>query len=191
MTDAESTTSRALEAALSDQALSWIKLTPEIPRLRALDEAIEAFDAGERAAAKAAARWLREESRDSARAARTYLLVARQRVLAFYAIASTTVALQQRHRRRIGLDPSSASVSVPAALVAWIAKSPGDQVSGAQVLRHTAATARLVDRLQATTVLVVDPFDEDTAKMWRGRFGFRRGAGEDGRRGRLWLPLSD
>ena len=56
------------------------------------------------------------------------------------------------------------------------------------LLLHVAATARRATVLQATFVLVVDPFDEEIAVMWRERFGFRLSA-EPAERKRLWLPL--
>jgi hypothetical protein len=94
------------------------------------------------------------------------------------------VTLSQRDRRRLGVAP----VRVPASLVAWIAKDAQADVDGRTLLLHAAATARRVAALQATAVLVVDPFDRETAIMWRERFGFRPSA-EPAQRRRLWLPL--
>jgi hypothetical protein len=75
-----------------------------------------------------------------------------------------------------------------AALVAWIAKDVSADIDGKALLLHAAATARRAALLQATSVLVVDPFDEETAAMWRERCGFRPSA-EPAERKRLWLPL--
>lgn len=77
---------------------------------------------------------------------------------------------------------------MPAALVAWIAKDVRAEINGKALLLHAAATARRAAVLQATSVLVVDPFDDETAVMWRERFGFRPSA-EPAERKRLWLPL--
>lgn len=74
------------------------------------------------------------------------------------------------------------------ALITWIAKDRQTAVDGKLVLLHAAATARRVAELQATSVLVVDPFDEKTAAMWRERYGFRPSA-EARKPKRLWLPL--
>lgn len=54
--------------------------------------------------------------------------------------------------------------------------------------RHATATARRASTLQAAALLVVDPFDEETNRMWRERFGFRPSS-EKGALKRLWLPL--
>ncbi len=53
---------------------------------------------------------------------------------------------------------------------------------------HAVATARRASALQATAVLAVDPFDEETDEMWRKAFGFRPSS-EPGTLKRLWLPL--
>jgi hypothetical protein len=72
--------------------------------------------------------------------------------------------------------------------VTWIAKDRRADIDGKQLLLHAAGTARRAAELQATAVLVVDPFDEETEKMWRDRFGFRASA-EKRKPKRLWLPL--
>jgi hypothetical protein len=156
----------------------------EIEAPAQLLEALDAFDAGGRSAAVAASRWLSDRALDSYTTARTRLLVTERRIAGFYSLASAQVALSQRDRRRLGVEP----VQVPATLVAWIAKSVQADIDGKALLLHAAATARRVAALQATTVLVVDPFDAETAAMWRARYGFRSSA-DPVRRERLWLPL--
>lgn len=102
----------------------------------------------------------------------------------FYSLASAQVELSQRDRRRVGVAP----VRVPAALITWIAKDKRAEIDGKPLLLHAAATARRAAELQATSVLVVDPFDEETAAMWRERYGFRASV-ETRTPKRLWLPL--
>jgi hypothetical protein len=179
-------TTESIREALLGSRPCWVPLSPE--RSQAPDElvqALDAFYAGPRPAALAAASWLKCRAFDSHFTARAHLLVADRRVLAFYALASAQVQLRQRDRKRLQAD---GPVSVPAALVAWIAKDPRADVPGKALLLHAAAKARRAALLQATCVLVVDPFDDQTAAMWRQRFGFRPSA-EPGERKRLWLPL--
>ncbi len=142
------------------------------------------FDAGPRPAAAAASSWLKTQSVASYQTSRTRLLVADHRILGFYSLASAQVALNQRDRRRLGVEP----VRVPAALVTWIAKDRTADIDGELLLLHAAAIARRAAALQATSLLVVDPFDNDTSVMWRERFGFRPSA-EPTDPKRLWLPL--
>jgi hypothetical protein len=44
--------------------------------------------------------------------------------------------------------------------------------TGRFLLRHADAIAQTVTRLQATCVLALDPFDDDTAELWKERYGF-------------------
>ncbi len=175
----------SIDATLADPQPTWITLPSideELPTdLRlALDE----FDAGERAAAKAAGAWLQTEAVAAHQTSRTRLLIADRRVAGFYSLASAQVELSQRDRRRVGVAP----VRVPAALITWIAKDKRAEIDGKLLLLHAAATARRAAELQATSVLVVDPFDEETAAMWRKRYGFRASV-ETRKVKRLWLPL--
>jgi len=145
---------------------------------------LEAFDAGERPAARAASTWLRTQAVAAFQTSRTRLLLCSGRVEGFYSLASAQVELNQRDRRRIDIAP----VRAPASLVTWIAKDKRAEIDGKLLLLHAVATARRAAELQATSVLVVDPFDEETAIMWRERFGFRTSA-EAKKPKRLWLPL--
>lgn len=184
----EVTLAETIVAALADTQPSWVTLpaaSGEVPG--ELQAAVDAFDAGEWPAAAAAASWLKTRALDAHQTSRTRLLIAEHRVAGFYSLASAQVALSQRHRKRLDLDP--AVVRVPAALVTWIAKDPRSGIDGKALLLHAAATARRAAALQATALLVVDPFDDETAVMWRERFGFRASS-EPGELKRMWLPLA-
>jgi hypothetical protein len=181
----EAATAESVGTAFADSQPSWITLPSRNEELpgelrRALDE----FDAGERAAARAAGTWLRTQAVAVHRTSRTRLLIAGGRVAGFYSLASAQVELSQRDRLRADVAP----VRVPAALITWIAKDRRAAVDGKLLLLHAAATARRAAELQATSVLVVDPFDEETAVMWRERYGFRHSA-ETRQPKRLWLTL--
>ena len=190
MSSASQTTASAREAtaaALAGAEPSWVRLHDLAgePHEELLP-AIEDFDAGPRAAAVEATGWLKDGALRGESTARTRLMVARGRVLGFYALASTEVELRSKDRRRLrGADPDV--VRVPGTLVAWLAKARDNDVDGETLLMHAAATARRAREFQATTVLVVDAYDEDTETMWRKRFGFR--SSSDPRPRRLWLPL--
>ncbi len=179
----QAATVESIAAAMGDPRPSWVTLPPreeDLPDEMRL--ALDDFDAGERAAARAASTWLRTEAIAAYQTSRTRLLIADSRVAGFYSLASAQVELSQRDRRRVGASP----VRVPAALITWIAKDRWAEIDG-KVLLHAAATARRAAELLATSVLVVDPFDEQTAAMWRKRYGFR--ASVEAKPKRLWLPL--
>jgi hypothetical protein len=188
MTGPELITLEQIATALAEQQESWFTLPPndvEIPE--DLAHALQAFDAGDRGAAVAASEWLRTRARVEHRTSRTRLLIAEGRIAGFYSLASAHVQLSQRDRKRLTLH--STVVSVPAALVTWFAKDRRARVEGKTLLLHAAATARRAATMQAAAVLVVDAFDEETAEMWKDRFGFRRSSGSDADR-RLWIPLA-
>lgn len=181
----EAAVAESIAAALADSQPSWVTLPPrgeELPSELLL--AFDDFDAGERAAAQAAGAWLRTRAVAAHQTSRTRLLIAAGHVEGFYSLASAQVELSEHDRRRVGVDP----VRVPATLVTWIAKDRRAEIEGKLLLLHAAATARRAAELQATSVLVVDPFDDETAAMWRERYGFRPSA-EARRPKRLWLPL--
>lgn len=181
----EATTAESIDAALADPQPSWIKLPSREEEMPSeLRLALDDFDAGERTAARAATAWLRTQAVAAHQTSRTRLLIAASRVAGFYSLASGQVELSQRDRRRAGIAP----VRVPAALITWIAKDKRAAVDGKLLLLHAAGTARRAAELQATSVLVVDPFDEETAAMWREYHGFRASA-ETRKPKRLWLPL--
>jgi hypothetical protein len=179
------TTAESIATAFADAHPSWITLPSRDEELPSeLRLALADFDAGGRAAAKAAGDWLQTEAVAAHQTSRTRLLIAAGRVAGFYSLASAQVELSQRDRRRADVAP----VRAPAALITWIAKDRRAAIEGKLLLLHAVATARRAAELQATAVLVVDPFDEKTATMWRTRYGFRPSA-EARKPKRLWLPL--
>lgn len=181
----EATTAGSIAAALADSQPSWITLPSRDEELPSeLRLALGDFDAGARTAARAACAWLQTQAVAAHQTSRTHLLIADRRVAGFYSLASAQVELSQRDRRRVGVAP----VRVPAALITWIAKDRRAVIDGKLLLLHAVATARRAAELQATSVLVVDPFDEETSAMWRERHGFRPSV-ESRKPKRLWLPL--
>ncbi len=181
----EDIAAESIAMALADSRPSWITLPSRDDELPTdLRLALDDFDAGKRAAAKAAGAWLQTQAVAAHQTSRTRLLIAGRRVAGFYSLASAQVELSQRDRRRVSVAP----VRAPAALITWIAKDKRAGIDGKLLLLHAAATARRAAELQATSVLVVDPFDEETAAMWRERYGFRASV-ETRKPKRLWLPL--
>jgi hypothetical protein len=179
---------RAAMEALASEKTSWLALKERAAIPDELMSAIERFDAGATTAADAAGEWTRTVALDAS-SARTWVLVASDSVLAFCALASSSVRLTRRQRAEVG----SVYRETPATLVAWAAKAADADVEGAVLLRHADAIAQTVTRLQATCVLALDPFDEDTAELWKVRYGFKPVAPplEEGAPAsrRLWVSL--
>jgi hypothetical protein len=70
---------------------------------------------------------------------------------------------------------SAACTTAPsrAILLAQFARADGSPGIGEEMLQHANRTAQRALPYVGATVLVVDPFDSDTAEMWRQRFGFQ------------------
>jgi hypothetical protein len=145
------------------------------------------FDPGPRAAAEAAAAWLREQGLAGESIA--YLLVEDDVLLGFYALTAGQVELNINHRKKLGVaHPTQGAI-----LVTQLAKSARHDVDGRRLLEDAIGIAAEQAERIGATVLAVDPFDEATGEMWRDRFGFRASRtdvpGHDGPLRRLYIPL--
>jgi len=104
----------------------------------------------------------------------------------FYSLAASRVELTTSHRRNVGEQPVQ-----PAALITWLAKRNGSQVSGVQLLTHALGTALKVSEDMGIVAIVLDPYDEGSAEVWRSepyRFRTSRTRGADGSV-RLWRSI--
>ncbi|MBA3509795.1 MAG: hypothetical protein H0T19_06850 [Thermoleophilaceae bacterium] len=152
-----------------------------------LVEAVEAFDPGPRPAAEAAATWLRDDGLRDPPESVARLYVASGKLLGFYALANGDVELTSSHRKKADLQRPTQ----PAVVLTWIAKSTEHEVEGGLLVAHATGVAREAAEISAATVFALDPFDEETAEMWRLK-GFRNSRtpvpGEAGLK-RMWIPL--
>lgn len=148
--------------------------------------AVEAFDAGDRPAAAASAAWLRERALDEHGSARSYVFVARSRVLAFFALSVGVASLEPDE-----LAPLAAGARpLPAVLLAQAARTPGAELPSGAVLRYALGAAERVQQFVGVGALMLDPYDGETDRMWRAR-GFRpvKKTRRDQQLLRLWRPL--
>ncbi len=153
----------------------------------ALRQAVADFDPGEREAAQACAAWLREHGLDEPQESIPYLMLDRGALLGFYALANGSTELRVRQREELGVQRRTQ----PAAIITQLARAADHPGVGQRLLQHAAVTARRLSVYSAATVLALDPFDDETAEMWKERFGFQESAGQDpgGKRPRLFVPL--
>jgi hypothetical protein len=150
-----------------------------------LHEAVERFQPLDHAAGHAAARWLKDESLDNDPSTRTHLLLADERVEGFFACSMTTVAISRRVLRAEAMP--ARRETVPAVLLAWIARHADSRIDGRDIVAVAYGLARHASANVGAVAFVLDPHDDPTADMWMSaRYGFRRSKGEGKR---LWLPL--
>lgn len=174
-----------------DSGQIWIRWTPEVAEDPTLAAAVADFKAkGGSDAARAATVWLKERSLPNYRTTVTWLMLneAEDFVEGYYSLASAQVELRTDHRKTLG--PTEYPIQ-PAALITWIAKDERTTISGKQLLAHAVAIAAKVARLQGVVAIVLDPFDDDTAKIWKAapyKFKTSMTRSADGQR-RLWRHL--
>lgn len=166
---------------------SWVVLPADDGLIGpGLKRALSRFDAGPLPAARAAVEWLQQDAVAQFSTSRTHLLMVDGSLAGFYSLASAHAVLTQRQRKKAGVTRPAGEV--PATMVTWIAKALDGPVDGDVLLLHAVATARRSRDAVASALLVVDAYDDETARMWRTRYGFRP-ARSHGRGQRLWLPL--
>lgn len=174
-----------LVAAANGRQLSLITLPRRSACPRELADAIAAFDAGERPAANASARWLRESALDQHGSARTYLWVAAGQVHGFFAISVGTAKLQSEQLTELDAGPWP----LPAILLAQAARSPGGSLPAGAILTSALGVAERIAQYAGVAALILDPFDAPTSAMWQRR-GFQPGLEPPpGRQPRLWRAL--
>jgi hypothetical protein len=106
-----------------------------------------------------------------------------------YALCAAQIALSREERAQLG---GVHYRTQPAILLAQFARAADTPGIGDEMLRHADTSARRALLYVGATVLVVDPFDQDTAEMWRQRFGFQdseQAVPGNRRLRRLWLSL--
>jgi hypothetical protein len=178
-----------------DSGQVWVRWTPEIAEdYPAIADAVADFKAKGmkkgKDAADAATCWLKERSLPNYRTTVTWLMLnpAEDFVEGYYSLASAQVELRTDHRKKLG--PSEYPIQ-PAALITWIAKDERSDIGGKQLLAHAVGIAVKVAQLQGVVAIVLDPFDDETAKIWRGApYNFKSSLTKsaDGQR-RLWRHL--
>jgi hypothetical protein len=186
--------------AEQDPGGEWIIWNPEVAeREPELLEAVEAFESLAIPAGEAAAAWLREESLDNHPSTVTRLLLRDHRVEAFFSLCSGQVKFSQSQRKRLfrkgtGLRPDRELHELhpiqPVALIAWLAKAQGSDVSGGELLLQASATAlEVVETVgQGQVAIAIEPFDEETAEFWREEYGFKKSQERDGH-WQLWRTI--
>lgn len=179
------------EANVTPGVREWVHLTAEqLTADLSLREAIDRFSAPASRAGEAAASWLKGRALREVSRIATYVLIEDREVDAFYSLGMSEVELTSSHRKAIEAShPRQGAV-----LILWLARASDAEVDGETILKHAVGVGQVGARNVGAAVIALDPFDADTERMWRERFGFRRSRtrrpdadGEE--RSRLWMPL--
>jgi hypothetical protein len=173
---------------------NWYQWTPANAASAAyadIERAVADFESIDTDAGREATRWLQEDALRDHPSTITYVLLSGSRIDGYFAIASGSVTLTQRHRK--GLAPGQSdyvlSPTQGASLIAWVARHRDGATPGRKIVLYALSIALKVARLQGTPVAVLDPFDDATAELWVERYQFRRSRTPGGNDMRLWVPL--
>jgi hypothetical protein len=180
--------------------VGWYQWTPDNAANVAYEDiarGVAAFESLETQAGRAATAWLKDDSLPNHPSTITYLLVLDGRVEGYFALASSSLELTQRHRRQLKpgqkdylIDPTQG-----ASLVAWIAKHRDAVVSGRRLFLYAISVAKDAAAIQGAVAFVLDPYDQETAERWVERYGFKssrtpkRTQTQAEETPRLWIPL--
>lgn len=154
----------ALEAPLA-----YISVNREaIAALPELGDAIGAFTPVPGAAGESVAAWLTDRALAEPQEATVRVRLSHGKITGVYALCATQVALGSEDRAQLG---GVYYRTQPAILLAQFARAADAPGIGREMLEHAAHTAHLALHYIGATVLVVDPFDEDTDSYWREHWG--------------------
>jgi hypothetical protein len=154
-----------------DRARAYVRVDQQaVAALPELGEAVRSFRPVPGPAGETAAEWLVERALREPQEATVRLRLSHGKVTGVYALCAAQIALSSEERAQLG---GVHYRTQPAILLAQFARADDTPGIGEEMLQHADSSARRALRYVGATVLVVDPFDQDTAEMWRQRFGFQ------------------
>ena len=179
-----------LSREVLEHARAYVRVDQQaVAALPELGEAIRLFQPLPGPAGESVAEWLTERALREPQEATVRVRLSHGRITGVYALCAAQVALGTEERTQLG---GVHYRTQPAILLAQFARAVDAPGIGAEMLHHADSSARRALRYIGATVLVVDPFDQDTAEMWRQRFGFQdseQAVPGNRRLRRQWLSL--
>lgn len=150
-----------------ERARAYVRVEAALPEL---GEAIRSFQPVPGPAGESVAEWLAERALSEPQEATVRVRLSHGKVAGVYALCAAQVALSREERAQLG---GVHYRTQPAILLAQFARADSSPGIGDEMLQHANRIAQRALRYVGATVLVVDPFDSDTAEMWQQRFGFQ------------------
>ncbi len=169
----------------------WMPDNAEGVALPGLARAVAEFESVNTNAGHEASRWLREDALLDYPSTITYVLASGARIDGYFAIASGSVTLEQEHRREFAPEDSD-YLPAPiqgASYIEWFARHRDGETPGRKIVLYALSVAQKVAHMQGTPVVVLDPYDHETATLLKERYTFRRSRTFGGNDVRLWVPL--
>jgi hypothetical protein len=161
----------SLSREVLDRARAYVRVDQRaLATLPELGESIRAFQPVPGPVGESVAEWLAERALNEPQEATVRVRLSHRRVTGVYALCAAQIALSREDRAPLG---GVHYRTQPVILLAQFARADGSPGIGEEMLQHANRTAQRALRYVGATVLVVDPFDSDTAAMWQQRFGFQ------------------
>jgi hypothetical protein len=152
--------------------LAYVPVDQEIvAALGELADAINAFTPVPGPAGESVAEWLTHRALTEPQESTVRVRLAHGKITGVYALCAAQVALSVEDRAQLG---GAYYRTQPAILLAQFARAADAPGIGGEMLQHAAHTAHLALQYVGASVLVVDPFDEDTETYWREHWGLER-----------------
>ncbi|MGH2853403.1 MAG: hypothetical protein ACRDLF_04330 [Solirubrobacteraceae bacterium] len=159
-----------LSREILERARAYVRVDQQVvAALPELGEAIRSFEPVPGPAGESVAQWLADRALGEPQESTVRVRLSHGRVTGVYALCAAQVALSRAHRAELG---GVHYRTQPAILLAQFARAADTPGIGEELLTHAGDTARRARAYIGATVLVVDPFDEGTAEMWRQHFNF-------------------
>lgn len=164
-------TPEPLSREVLDRARAYVRVDQRVlAALPELGESIRAFQPVPGPAGESVAEWLAERALNEPQEATVRVRLSHGRITGVYALCAAQIALSREDRAQLG---GVHYRTQPAILLAQFARAASLPGIGEEMLWQANQIAQRALRYIGATVLVVDPFDSDTAEMWRQRFGFQ------------------
>jgi hypothetical protein len=157
---------------------SWTPAHAESPLYADIATAVQAFQPMPYPGSQAAARWLKENSLEQYPGTTTYLLIGEGRLDGFVALRTGSIVLKS--------DAKPQSEFFGAIVIRWMARNREAAGKGEEMLSFATALATDVGAKLGVAALLLKPFDDGEALLWKKKFGFM-GSPESGY---LWMPLT-
>lgn len=135
-----------------------------------LRDAVQEFQADDsKPAGVEATRWLKERALDE-RASVCWLLVIDRSIAGFIVLSSGFAELTPGEARQVGTTHDR---PIPSTHIDWIARDHRHAGAGRKLMLFAVYVAEKVGTMQGNLVLTLDPYDEETSKMWFEQYGAR------------------
>ncbi len=150
----------------------WVIWDPaEAERSPDLLEAVRRFEGLDCETGEEAANFLIDRALDNDPSTKTWLLVVDDEIEGYFACCNGSVRLGRQQSRMLRTPHRR---TLPAFIVAWIARRRGGAVGGEHLMLKAIGVAREQRRQVGSVVLALDPGSEEAARIWVEDYGFER-----------------